>query len=474
MLALLLLASGPASAQIQIDAGGGNLWGGSAAGFGITTYANGGQQYAGVSILGGKIVPGASYQFSAHGLNLVAGTQSLGYSFDSVGIGISLVGASAKKISKDKRTNFALFVGAVGAGEFLPFSTGVLPQHFGAGILFEHDFQLSEKSRLKVSTLNLIAGGQRTAAQGFSFTHSDTLKFSGSAGLLNNSRFANASANWRPVKRLSIFADHADYFSPIRASGNSAGASLSLGFINVQGGLNNSTSAGTHTTGENAGVGFHVGPITENSTLYRSGTRTLVSHLVTARITPRLTITGNLNQSGGRNSFALGGAFVGRRATLSVQHSVQFLLNGAGYQTTTGVSVSFRIRDTTINAATVTDPFGKTRWTSGGESFVQANLPFLKSDASTNHASGGKFQIVGICKLETGEPVDGCAVRVGSVTAFSNSRGEFAVRVKRNKSASVQAALDEFTAPGKFEVVACPADAEPGRAFAVVVKRGAN
>ena len=219
ILALLGLIAGSARGQIQVDAGVSTLYGGAAGGLGFTTYTNGGQQYAGVAFLNGRIVPGAWDEFVFHGYDLTAGSQGLGFSMDGAGVGLSLVGVSIRKTSTDKRTRVVLFAGATGAGYFLPFASATLPSHIGLGGLFEREFKLSAKNRVRFSSLDLIAGGQRTAAQGFSFSRSDSFKLVGSAGLLNNSKYANGSASWKPVKRLTIFADHVDYFSPIRVRG---------------------------------------------------------------------------------------------------------------------------------------------------------------------------------------------------------------------------------------------------------------
>jgi len=475
ILALLFVASAPVFGQIQIDAGASTLYGGTAGGFGLTTYTNGGQQYAGVAFLGGKIVPGAWDQFSIRGVDLTAGSQNVSFSFDGAGVGLSLVGVSIRKTTADKRTHFVLFAGATGAGYFLPFASATLPSHIGFGGLWERDFELSEKSRLRFSSLDLLAGGSKTAAQGFAFTHADNFKLVGSAGLLNNSKYANGSASWKPVKRLTIFADHADYFSPIRAEGSSAGASLTLGFLSVQAGLNSSTSAGVHSTGENGGASFRVGPITATTNFYKStsqsGSRTLVSHLLTERLSPRITVTENINQSGGRNSYSFGGSYTGRRAQFSVTHSVQFLLNGAGYQNTTAVSVSFRVRDTVVSASTITDPFGRTRWSAGAESFVQANLPGVRGDANHTGNHGGKYLINGRCETEDKTPVEGCAIRVGGAEVYSNTRGEFSLHVKKSTSVAVLVPVEAFVAPGTYIVVSAPTFAEPTQPVTVVVKR---
>jgi len=139
----------------------------------------------------------------------------------------------------------------------------------------------------------------------------------------------------------------------------------------------------------------------------------------------------------------------------------------AGFQQVTGASISIRIRDTQLTGATITDPFGKTRWTGGAESFIQTSL--LLTTSERQHSNGGKH-FSGTCVLEDGTPVEGCAIVLGRNILYSNSHGEFESRQKRN-IASVSVHVEEFVAPGIFEVVEAPVSAHEGLPMRIVVRR---
>jgi hypothetical protein len=61
---------------------------------------------------------------------------------------------------------------------------------------------------------------------------------------------------------------------------------------------------------------------------------------------------------------------------------------------------------------------------------------------------------------ETGNPVEGAAVEVGGEVVFTNSAGDFFLRVGRPRRSPVRVLLSEFLLPGQWEVVSAPADAE--------------
>ncbi len=75
-----------------------------------------------------------------------------------------------------------------------------------------------------------------------------------------------------------------------------------------------------------------------------------------------------------------------------------------------------------------------------------------------------------------GDPVEGAALRIGQELVFSDSKGNFSLRVKSAGEFPLAVALDEFTAPGAYAVVSAPekirtATEESAREYKVIVKR---
>jgi hypothetical protein len=57
---------------------------------------------------------------------------------------------------------------------------------------------------------------------------------------------------------------------------------------------------------------------------------------------------------------------------------------------------------------------------------------------------------------ELGQPVEGAAVAIGGEVVFTNSTGEFFVRVRSPREYDVAIRLDEFLFPGRWEIVNAP------------------
>jgi hypothetical protein len=88
----------------------------------------------------------------------------------------------------------------------------------------------------------------------------------------------------------------------------------------------------------------------------------------------------------------------------------------------------------------------------------------------------GRYVVRGVVHDEDGAPVEGAAIRLGGEMAFTNSHGEFFVRVRRPQRYQVTVPLEEFLLPGQWEVAAAPTEAiaEPedgARGIEIVLRR---
>ena len=65
---------------------------------------------------------------------------------------------------------------------------------------------------------------------------------------------------------------------------------------------------------------------------------------------------------------------------------------------------------------------------------------------------------------------------IGSQVAFTDSTGEFSARFKSSRNMTFQVALDQFTAPGDYEIVSAPSSVqavaeENAPEYKIVVRR---
>jgi hypothetical protein len=71
----------------------------------------------------------------------------------------------------------------------------------------------------------------------------------------------------------------------------------------------------------------------------------------------------------------------------------------------------------------------------------------------------GRYVVRGTVQDETGNPVEGAAIQIGTDVVFTNSTGQFFHRVGRPGHSVVKVLIGEFLLPGRWEVVNAPAEA---------------
>jgi hypothetical protein len=86
-----------------------------------------------------------------------------------------------------------------------------------------------------------------------------------------------------------------------------------------------------------------------------------------------------------------------------------------------------------------------------------------------------RYVIRGSVRDEEGNGVEGAAVEIGSEVVFTNSTGEFFLRVGRPTRTAVRVLLGEFLLPGQWEILSAPAEVEAGSetrpGVAIVLRR---
>jgi hypothetical protein len=128
-----------------------------------------------------------------------------------------------------------------------------------------------------------------------------------------------------------------------------------------------------------------------------------------------------------------------------------------------------------VNAASFVAPDGRVNYTGSASTF------FYAGDAVTGggRAVEIKFEryiVEGTVVDDAGTPIDGATIEIGGSTVFTDSRGRFFVRTSSSRDAAIRVLLDDFLAPGRFEVVSAPATAKPrvereSTPFRIVVRR---
>ncbi len=130
-----------------------------------------------------------------------------------------------------------------------------------------------------------------------------------------------------------------------------------------------------------------------------------------------------------------------------------------------------------LQVDTNVDPLGKVRYTTYATSYGYRAMSASPGASS----SGGFFRylVSGRVVDVDGHPLEGAAVRIGGDLAFTNSEGAFSVRVRKDQALPFAVLLDEFVAPGRYQVESAPDRVLPAldgeeKLYDIIVRRLPN
>ncbi len=84
--------------------------------------------------------------------------------------------------------------------------------------------------------------------------------------------------------------------------------------------------------------------------------------------------------------------------------------------------------------------------------------------------ASGKYIVRGVCTDVDGHAVTGCAIAIGKSIAYSDMRGEWSLRVKKNLPVPLVVDVAQFITMGDYVVDQAPDTVTPGQPITVVVK----
>lgn len=113
------------------------------------------------------------------------------------------------------------------------------------------------------------------------------------------------------------------------------------------------------------------------------------------------------------------------------------------------------------SVGTYVQPDGSVDYSASGSTFLYMGS-FGGAQPQQVGGRMARYVIRGTVRDDQGQPVEGAAVEVGSNVVFTNSTGEFFLRVGRPTRSPVKVLIGEFLLPGQWEVVSAPAEVEAG------------
>ena len=436
--------------------------------------------------------------------------------------------ARGVSVQRKKSTSESLFfAGATSTGLHAPFLNVSKAQDWTVAYLTER--QLSPSTRWV--SRNLLSWRQ-TSIQSLEWSGED-LKLAVSAGIGGNEPYAastlsldrrwivldagysRAGENFRrvaatepqfsesdreslrlqlaPVDNLRIVVSRNNYLAPQnsgltgRATVNAFGFWTSLAGTQFHGSLFQSTTAISRSRGVALGArrtltsrveaGFDVlstGRLFSGSSTYVATVREILG--------PRVTLNQVITRSQGQTSVSYGGTLLSNLVSITAEYQTVFLpfvsAGPAQFKQVLVLGLHFQLpRGIQLQADTTVDPLGKVRYTTYATSYGYRAMSASPGASS----SGGFFRylVSGRVVDVDGHPLEGAAVRIGGDLAFTNSEGAFSVRVRKDQALPFAVLLDEFVAPGRYQVESAPDRVLPAldgeeKLYDIIVRRLPN
>jgi hypothetical protein len=189
-----------------------------------------------------------------------------------------------------------------------------------------------------------------------------------------------------------------------------------------------------------------------------------------------------ITRSQGQTTVSYGGTLISNLVSVTAEYQTVFLpFLAAGPQQFKQVLVlglHFQLpHGIQLRADTSVAPTGSVRYTTYATSYG-----YRAMNGSPGASSSGEFfryLVRGRVTDVQGEPLEGAALVIGKEMVFTDSQGSFYLRVRRAEAVRFQVALDEFVAPGRYEVVSAPGIVQSvldgkEQDYAVVVRRLPN
>ena len=266
--------------------------------------------------------------------------------------------------------------------------------------------------------------------------------------------------------RQNFVQDSADTQPIIRASGNSFFASGRVRDFRLAGGLYDSRADGVHNLSSYAALGRQIttwldaeGFLLQSRPEGQPVTTTPIVHLRWT-VSPRLGLNQQVIFNDGRPTVLLGAMIrtgIGEfGADYQIVHQPFRPFNP--FRSSLNLTARLQLGNYSTSLGTYVREDGAVDYSASGSTFLyMGGMGGIQPQMVGTGGSMGRYVVRGRVRDELGQPVEGAAVAVGGEVVFTNSTGEFFVRVRSPKQYDLAVRLEEFLFPGRWEVVDAPA-----------------
>jgi hypothetical protein len=403
----------------------------------------------------GRPAIGVATRFTYKGWDTSLGDSSFNSVIGNSGLFLNVRGVTIE------RKDITLFAGSVeprlGPSFFQGTRSGL---RGGGGAAWHHDFHTG----WKLSSLAVSSGAKRTFLADGGYHHGGW-DLGGGGGRLENHTLTQGTLAYHWDGHFALVTN---YLKTQGSTFITAMGALGLGPLN----LTASDIRGTRH-GQVYGGGLRLGPVDVGANYMRFTGSSNLGLNIGQRFGRYLVVREYASRSAGRWNESLGGGFQTNRFSVDVSHQFFVVPYGnAPLRQAVVVTLHLRLpwKSVSVNLASGLTPDG--RWRFGGDGSTFIGSGFGSPEHSSSYRAG-KYLISGTVTDEQGQPVIGVAIRLAKKDlVFSDSTGQFWLRVKKDKPLPLAVVPAEFPAPGCWAVVTAPEQAVPGSPVHIVVRRG--
>ena len=532
-LVVLVCCATPAFGQVfEINGGSSTLFEGSGGSLGIRSSDYG--AHVDFGLFQSKPRYGFAFSTPRWGYDWHAGDQNIpfvlptdlfdrSYYFMGRGLGIE---------RKTSTNEYLYFAGATSDAFYVPFLSAAVPETPAGAFFFQHKFSPNWKfysrnvvSRTQTSIQSIewlprsnvdmgFAGGEgsnqgyaaasfrwsadwATLRASYAFAGNRFRRIAITEPLLTEQDKENIQLDVNPTRDLRFTIARQNYLSPVldlnsiasnivqRATVNSFGAWGMVNGFQLYGSEFLAANSDIRSRALAMGARRSLSSRFDMGVDYLAGTepgfapqRSIV-YSVREHLTPRIDLSQFVIRNSGQTTISYGGSFLANLFSVNADYqTMYFPLAGTGqplFRQVLTLSVHLQFSDgVQLNVQTDVTPTGKVQYTTYGSDYLYG--PYMGS-AGMVRSSGFYRNIVrGRVVDAFGIPVEGAAVAIGSQVAFTDSSGEFSARFKSSRDMTFQVVLDQFIAPGDYEIVSAPSSVhavaeENASEYKVVVRR---
>jgi hypothetical protein len=267
------------------------------------------------------------------------------------------------------------------------------------------------------------------------------------------------------VGRQNFAQDSADVEFPLRAVGNTVFAGGRWREIRLTAGLYHSRSQGTANLSSYAAIGRELTRWLDAEVfLLQSrpqGQPTVTTPLANLRwrVSPRLGLSQQISFHDGRPTILCGASIRTSFGEFGLDYQIvhQPLKPLSPFRSALNLTARLQLGSYSTSLGTYVRPDGTVDYSASGSTFLYLGT-FGGAQPQRIGSSMARYVVQGAVRDEAGNPVEGAALSLNGEVVYTNSAGEFFLRVKHPEHYTIQVMTEEFLLPGRWEVVTAPAE----------------